>query len=158
MNEEIKSLTDKIPDVWFDLYARLIPGCIGIIFYVVTFSVNYEFLINNILVLLFLAYLVGHFIQPLSSGLVNIWMKNIAKRKTNIVSKAYAELVGFNSVLIISLILLILSIIKNNYLKLFEFLTTDYVFLILLVIFSILNVLLRRKALLRKLSQRIDKQ
>ncbi len=158
MKDEIKSLTDKIPDVWFDWYGRLIPGCIGIIIYISIFRDNYEFLFKNFLKLLFLAYLIGHIFQPFSSGLINFWMKDISKRKTKIVSKSYAELVGFISILIIALVLLILYIIKNTWLKLYDFLKTDYILLILLLILSLITVLLRRKALLRKLSQTEIKQ
>ena len=39
MGDFLDNVTDKIPEIWFDLYARLIPGVIGI-FLIVLFLLS----------------------------------------------------------------------------------------------------------------------
>lgn len=111
-----EALPDKIigalPDIWFDWYARLIPGsfALGLYLYLSpSFCKPDE--INAVDVLVFLAsgYAIGHFIQPLAEWLVkNVEGKygnegsyveakhdpRIGASLLNKVSKAHAEAVS----------------------------------------------------------------
>ncbi|MDY0199343.1 MAG: hypothetical protein RBR68_16190 [Tenuifilaceae bacterium] len=154
----MKDLAEKIPDVWFDWFARLIPGCIGIILYFLIIEKNYELMFENFIPFLFLGYIIGHIIQPIASGLINYWNKGVQKRKNIIISKAYAELVGFASLVIISVLLLIVKFAKDYELNISELISNDYFIIIVIILLSGGLLFLRKKAFLRKLSQKDDQQ
>jgi hypothetical protein len=154
----MKELIEKMPDVWFDWFARLIPGCVGVSLYTIVIEKNYDLIFDNFIFFLFLGYIIGHIIQPISSGLINYYLKGIAKRKNEIVSKAYAEFAGFVSLFIISFLLLIVKTIKDDLGCIWRFLSTDYALLIIItVLFGLLSYL-RKIALLRKINQNKDQQ
>jgi hypothetical protein len=69
--ESLNKLIEKIPDVWFDWYARFIPGAIGILTYI-HFKDKYPEKLDGWLVFIFIltSYLIGHVIQPISGPLV----------------------------------------------------------------------------------------
>ena len=68
MSDPITQAAAKLPDVWYDWYARLIPGVIGVLL----FAFSYDFVVRplggseSFLVLLF-GYVAGHFVAPFSS-------------------------------------------------------------------------------------------
>lgn len=103
----METLADKLPDIWFDWYARLIPGTIGLTIYLLG-TCHFQTIpdISQIFVIMLLGYLVGHIFQPVSSFVVKKIegrFKNenkYAKAKSNTkirsssirkVSKAHAE-------------------------------------------------------------------
>lgn len=103
----METLADKLPDVWFDWYARLIPGTIGLTIYLL--GIDYFCKLpdlSQIVAVMFGGYLVGHVFQPVSSFFVkkieNLYKNEnkYAKAKSNTkiksssirkVSKAHAE-------------------------------------------------------------------
>lgn len=104
---------NKIPDIYFDWYARLIPGSIAVASYF--FFGNKAFSTNatDLFVYAFAAYVCGHIIQPLSSLIVVNLFERVsgsnestyaaAKKNKDLaspvgkVSKAHAESVGMLS-------------------------------------------------------------
>jgi len=110
MNTE--KLIDKIPDIYFDWYARFLPGVIAIIFYFLIGQEAPVITATYLFIYAATAYVLGHIIQPLSSLLVLGIQKTIgcneakyeaAKKNeqltspTSKVSKAHAESVGMLS-------------------------------------------------------------
>jgi hypothetical protein len=154
----MKDLAEKVPDVWFDWFARLIPGSIGIILFFLIIEKNYELLFENFIPFLFLGYIIGHTIQPVASSLINYWKKGVQKRKNTIISKAYAELVGFVSLVIISVLLIIIKLAKDFKPDISALQFNDYFILTAVILLSALLLLLRKKAFLRKLNQKKDQQ
>jgi len=73
MSEEAGSvatkLIDKLPDLHFDWYARFLPGAFVVLFYRYTKGGPYalEPSATKLLLLVGIAYLIGHVLQPLSS-------------------------------------------------------------------------------------------
>ena len=110
-----EAIPDKIvgalPDIWFDWYARLIPGsfALGLYLYLSGFKTPDD--INAVLVFVFLAfgYAIGHFLQPAAEWLIKFAERShhhedvyvVAKHDPligpsllNKVSKAHAEAVS----------------------------------------------------------------
>jgi tetrahydromethanopterin S-methyltransferase subunit C len=162
MKEEVSSkisdVIEKIPDIWFDWYGRLVPGCIGILLYVITFEVDIKLVSSNAILIILIGYLLGHIIQPISSSIVNKTLNNVVKRKSPIISKAYAEYVGFCSMSIISFIVLFVYFVKNVFPCVFLLFTNKVILLILFVILFVVSTYLRKKAFLRKVNVTIEKQ
>ena len=106
------TLAEKIPDIYFDWYARLLPGAIAISYYFIDTEAIPDDDVINIVLYVILAYLLGHGIQPVSSFLIRIF-QNITfndnsrynqavkdgdqPRLVSLVSKAHAEAVGMLS-------------------------------------------------------------
>ena len=65
-----EKLADKIPDVYFDWYARLIPGVLALIFYFVVSNEAVKYSAMNIFLYCGVSYLMGHTVQPLSSLII----------------------------------------------------------------------------------------
>jgi len=105
-----KQISDKIPDIAFDWYARLIPGVICIMQLVLLGKIELEFISENLLIILLIAYMIGHVIQPFSSGILQRKYPNLRGKKDPLLSKAYSELVGFFSCLILAIVILIFEI------------------------------------------------
>lgn len=131
--ESGEKLIEKIPDVWFDWFARFIPGAAGVLIYFLLHESKIPSEIDGWTVFFFviLSYLIGHVIQPLSG----IFVKGIelavdavfferkrekkyteAKRKTHFsllgkISKAHAEA---NSMLSICFVIVINVYILSN--------------------------------------------
>jgi hypothetical protein len=156
LNEKTSSLAEKIPDIWFDLYARLIPGLIALFIYLFTFDKPVTFLIDNIWLMLFTAYLAGHIIQPFSSGLLNLFDKKLQAKKIPIVSKAYAELVGLFSCAIISIIIFFMYLLQNKFPSTYNYFCNKYWNGIFIFILFAITTIIRKKALNRKLSVHAD--
>jgi len=65
------NIADKIPDIYFDWYARLLPGCAAVFAFLYKAEPHQiELAKENQFVAIFIAYLIGHFIQPISSFIV----------------------------------------------------------------------------------------
>ncbi|MFH1496225.1 MAG: hypothetical protein ABII82_00230 [Verrucomicrobiota bacterium] len=119
----MENISNHIPDVWFDLYARFLPGAFAISFIGIS---NFSSLdsVSPALLTTFLigSYLVGHIIQPIGStlakgiiGCIDCADKREPKyqklvftsgfgREHKLVEKAYSEAVGFCSMSYISFI------------------------------------------------------
>ncbi len=116
-----EKITDKIPDVHFDWYARFLPGAIAVVFYFALSDKNAYISAAYLTLYAGIGYGVGHIVQPLSSFIVG-WMQKVArsdegkyinakKGRTNQaqvskVSKAHAEAV---SMLSTSLLLMVVT-------------------------------------------------
>lgn len=111
-NVDPEKLVDKIPDVYFDWYARLLPGAIAVALYFYVGTATPEISATWLFIYVAVAYVAGHVIQPLSSlcvgGIQKLLRSNEAayeKAKKNTalagpvakVSKAHAESVGMLS-------------------------------------------------------------
>ena len=81
--EALPGLASKIPDVYFDWYARLIPGVIAVAIYLLLVKPTVTIDGWNIFVYGAWGYVLGHVVQPLSSSLVRIIQRTIVldKRK-----------------------------------------------------------------------------
>ena len=65
----MEKLTDHIPDVWFDFYARLLPGTyVALIVFYSPLRIHAPEK-RGVLLLLFAAYIVGYMLQPIGSFL-----------------------------------------------------------------------------------------
>lgn len=119
-----KDLFNKIPDVYFDWYGRLIPGIIAVFFYFYNSNTKPTVTLSYILVYAIIAYTIGHIIQPLSSLILNFLqtifktdnkLYSKAKKKPELysltlkVSKAYAESIGMLSSAILIILIMILT-------------------------------------------------
>ena len=109
----MKPLIQKLPDVWFDWYARFLPGSLGLTLYVlVEKQIPVELSGTYLVLLALLAYLIGHILQPISGFIVKQIEKTFkneqkyesAKQKNaqsnemiRKVSKAHAEASGMMS-------------------------------------------------------------
>lgn len=151
MKEAIEKLTEKIPDIWFDWYARLLPGCLAISFYLISNETPMDAVRENAWVFLFSGYLLGHLIQPISSGLINLFSDRIKKKKAKLVSKAYAEFVGFFSLALLTVLLIVMDYAKAKQPEFFQVVADTY-FLVLILVLLIVATLSRRNALLRKIT------
>ncbi|ADE53586.1 hypothetical protein [Coraliomargarita akajimensis] len=120
---------EKLPDLHFDWYARLIPGLAGLIAYASTESEGVrEQLSDNLLLSIGLAYLIGHFAQPLASAITKVIEKKSGREADwnhyrgsaeaiplllSKVSKAHAEAVSMMSSSIIILAVFIYRIVDT---------------------------------------------
>lgn len=111
-------LAGKIPDVYFDWYARLLPGAIFLTFYFLISQKNPTISSAYFFLYLALSYIAGYIVQPASIFIIVILQKiagcneekyKDAKKDTNLykltqkVSKAHAEAVGMLSTSILLL-------------------------------------------------------
>ena len=114
-----EKLAEKIPDIYFDWYARLIPGVIALSYFFYMKPENFKAEGVYIAIYIAIAYLLGHSIQPMSSFLVEYLQKIVnsdedryAKAKQNSeyssitakVSKAYSEAVSMLSTFLLLLV------------------------------------------------------
>lgn len=119
----MEKVFEKIPDVWFDIYARLIPGFIFVLALKVSvFSDPTVPAWDQLLFLLILGYALGHIIQPIASVLSRTLEfrvfdreKNIDKckkhfaadsRQARLLSKQHAECTCFTSLLVFTILLI----------------------------------------------------
>lgn len=74
MSGELDKVVQNLPDVWYDWYARLIPGCFGLGLYLY-FSSSIQTTPTTVQVVLFLlgGYGLGHVLQPLTSLPLSKW-------------------------------------------------------------------------------------
>ncbi len=86
----MEALTSKIPDVYFDWYARFLPGSIGVIAYFLITDTSFENLSSSLVLYGFISYLVGHVVQPPVGFIVKqleIKISNGTEEKYKIVKK-----------------------------------------------------------------------
>ena len=113
LQEAGKSILDKIPDIAFDWYARLIPGfiCVALVEYIYRFKLDW--IKDNFILVAMAAYIIGHLAQPFSSGLLLLKWENLKEKKDSLMLKAYSELIGFFSCFLFTLGLLLFKIVDN---------------------------------------------
>jgi hypothetical protein len=112
---ETPDFNKMLPEVWFDWYARLIPGCVGITLYYWFLSLPFHFKVEEIFLFIFLGYIIGHIIQPLSSKVVTLIPgKKLEPRTDRLTSKAYSELISMCSCFFVTIIVLIWGISKTE--------------------------------------------
>jgi len=75
MDNPFNKMADYLPDVWFDWYARLIPGCFGLgLFLLINQSTQWLPKIpptaTGVFIFLFTGYIIGHLLQPFSGAIV----------------------------------------------------------------------------------------
>lgn len=127
-----EAIINKIPDVYFDWYARFLPGSIGVVGYFYFSTSKPEISTSFLFLYVFLAYLTGHIIQPIAgytvkkiehllsslSGPINIEQHfSDAKKKDankDIIGKAGKAHAEANSMMSSAFILLILMIKYQN--------------------------------------------
>lgn len=64
----LDEIAEKLPDVYFDWYARLLPGVAGVIAFAVKGTAEQRaYVSEHVAITVFIGYLVGHFIQPAGS-------------------------------------------------------------------------------------------
>ncbi len=132
-------IAENLPDVFFDWYARLLPGCVGIC----TYLLGIEYFkqippISNVISLMVLGYLIGHCLQPFSGYFVKkmeekynhekIYSvakahKEVKSESTAKVSKAHAEANSMFSCMVITLPNIIYFSIIHNWILSFLLLT-----------------------------------
>ena len=152
MNGE--KIVEKIPDVHFDWYARLIPGSIAVALYFILSKAPYTIDGWHLFLYAAWAYALGHLAQPLASCVVKLIQKAIGtdeekyeratqirelKPRTLNVSKAYAETVGMLS----TFILISAALIIVNYQVKIE--SIAYSILIYLLFATMERVFARKK-------------
>lgn len=118
----VNKLMEKIPDIYFDWYARLLPGAIGIALFFHMSNSTPTISASYLVLYAIIAYVSGHVVQPAASmivGLLQLAIKTdedtYAKAKADPnnqnlvdkVSKAHAEAVGMLST---AMILLAISV------------------------------------------------
>jgi len=96
MSEELGKITEKLPDVYFDWYARLIPGCFGLAVFLVCFYDSARLPIKDlnlsiVFLLLFVSYLIGHILQPYPGFVVKCIEKQIGNEKAYSEAKRKSE-------------------------------------------------------------------
>lgn len=70
MSDTISKVIESLPDVWFDWYARLLPGSLGVVaFAYASGKLNAIPNAGEIVSILMLGYILGHLIQPLAGFL-----------------------------------------------------------------------------------------
>lgn len=126
-----ESLAGKIPDVYFDWYARLLPGSIAVAYYFFVSDTTPSITASYLFLYAAIGYAAGHIIQPPSSFLIRTFKRvlrsdedkyNSVKtdisldRQSRLVSKVYAEAVGMLS---LSMLLTIIA----TYLEKWDFFT-----------------------------------
>ncbi len=110
-------LVERIADIQFDWYARLLPGGIAFVFYVYLSGHPLDYTFPHLFACFALAYLIGHAVQPLSGLLIWLlqrWIKSdqaLYRRYkqqygrdhlSSLVNKAYSEATGmFSAALLI---------------------------------------------------------
>lgn len=70
MIEQAEKLASRIPDAYFDWYARFIPGCIALFAYFVLNDLEFKVSLANMVLYGFMAYVCGNIVQPLVSFLI----------------------------------------------------------------------------------------
>lgn len=72
--DSINSLADKLPDIYFDWYARLLPGGAAVL--IVLFesdSAQLDFALKHPAFMIVISYVLGHFIQPGAAFVVKLF-------------------------------------------------------------------------------------
>ncbi|NNE25757.1 MAG: hypothetical protein HKN09_02840 [Saprospiraceae bacterium] len=123
LQKELKAITTRIPDISFDIYVRLLPGLYALITLLALELVSFDIYKLNwplTVLILLIAYGIGHIVQPLSGYIVKS-IQLIGKEsktleeayklakddktklsKTNKVNKAHSEANSMASLAIIS--------------------------------------------------------
>ena len=71
MNDAVYKLVEKLPDVYFDWYARILPGSYAAVFFSYLSSTwPSEPTFSVIVMYVLIGYLVGHVLQPISGKIV----------------------------------------------------------------------------------------
>lgn len=122
-----EKLVDKIPDVFFDWYGRLIPGVfVVMLYYFECGSLPSKIRGTELFLLGAIAYIIGHFLQPLSSRIAVCLRKEnleVTYRKairqdriksTALVTKAHAEAVSMFSSALGALAVWVLCSLKDS--------------------------------------------
>lgn len=114
-----KSMADKIPDVYFDWYARFLPGAFAVVYYYYFSGKNPNYSVNYFIFYAAIGYGLGHAVQPISSFIVKIaesilrsdekkynQAKNIADNygQLKVISKGHSEAVGMFSTSILFIV------------------------------------------------------
>src|SRR3954454_11699398 len=88
-------LIGALPDIWFDWYARLIPGSLtlGLYLYFSDYKVPAEIKAVPVFVLLASGYVIGHLLQPAAESLVKVAERKHGHEKEYVVAK-HDPLVG----------------------------------------------------------------
>lgn len=121
MDDALDKIAEKLPDLHFDWYARLLPGLAAVMLFLVGgSSAQQKYMEDHPWQIVLVAYLVGHFIQPASSWIVKEMEKRKGREKTYAdykarsdrlldlvgkVSKAHAEAVSMMSTAFLSVAL-----------------------------------------------------
>jgi hypothetical protein len=158
-------IADKIPDVYFDWYARLIPGLAASGAYLFKATPDVLSLaIEHTVIVFFIAYLVGYFIQPISSSIVKRFEyayggeKALEEHKRSGISKdsletkaskAHAEAVSMMSAALLIFVVTIYYLIKSC--------DWDFVYLGL-VVFLLISAFLSIRSRKRKIAVLIESQ
>lgn len=151
-----KNLFDKIPDLAFDWYARLIPGLICFFLIEVVYHFDQDVMLKNSIFILLIAYIIGHITQPFSSGLLQRRFKNLRGKKGALLSKAYSELIGFFSCLLFSIAFLLFKLIDNMINEANMIQHQYYYILIAAIIIFWASVFSRKKAYDRKYKDQLE--
>lgn len=122
-----EKLVDKIPDVFFDWYGRLIPGVfVVMLYYFECGSLPAKIKGIELFLLGVIAYIIGHFLQPLSSRIaVCLRKQNLEVRyrkaigqdrikSTALVTKAHAEAVSMFSSALGAIAVWVLCSLKDS--------------------------------------------
>ncbi len=81
-----ESLANKIPDLYFDWYARFLPGFFAVAYYFTLPGNDANFSANSLILYAAISYASGHAIQPVSSFIVKILEKD-----SNVSNLTYIE-------------------------------------------------------------------
>lgn len=150
IKDEAKGLFEKIPDIAFDWYARLIPGFICAALIQMVYRFDIKLILDNFLFALLASYIIGHLIQPFSSGILQRMFPNLRGKKLALLLKAYAELVGFASCLFFCVFFVVFLLFDDLALHYSQPTCQHYVILSLCAIFFFLATKMRKKAFDRK--------
>ena len=85
----LENISISLPDVWFDWYARFLPGCFGIgLHFLIVHEPLGGISTPIVFILLVSAYLIGHIVQPASSFITKMIDKYLDPDKK--IQKRYA--------------------------------------------------------------------
>jgi len=207
LDNTFKDLFGKIPHVWFDLYARFLPGMVAVALFFAVLNeqptpallaqqgvcrcfgtakqlqatvkcipiatssayaaprplIVWSDSAGRLVILALIAFLIGHLFQPMSSAIANccpfFFNSNRKKcRNDQIVSKAYAEMIGMLSTAIVTLVMLILALVLCTAMSHCEIRCCGYLWLSLVGVFSVFGALERRCAMNRKIRESLAQQ
>lgn len=127
----MKDIAAQIPDVWFDVYARFIPG---FIFFVAAHELIEPVLVqplsNHVTFTILFSYCIGHVIQPVTSR-ISRWLEYTRykgkeaieacreafpadARESRLLSKQHAECASFTALSLLSIIFVLLYACRHG--------------------------------------------
>jgi hypothetical protein len=137
--KDVKEFGNLLPDVYFDWYARFIPGSIGVALYYQPCNKMFDATVTNLVLHGFLAYVIGHLVQPMAGFVVKrlemVTKSDHDKRyalaksdpkcesKVKKASKAHAEA---NSMCAIAIIMSIMMICKLSQSSIWMYIAIAY--------------------------------